>query len=301
MPAIRRKTTGRILFLALLCCAFLTSTPASAQASSAPMVESTETYTSIRDQVLTAFATGADARTLRGLLRPLEAAAKAAPQGSAAQVDLDATLARLFIALRDEPKANAAAQRAWRFAPGHWAANPDVAGHAYLAMASVFTARGYLIDGFRVAEDGMALWQEQPHDAAALLEPQSRFADLISLSAVSYMSVLCSPDPRMMPTLAAFEARRKGRFSWDSMGGPPVLQRGDLKFPSEMAWRGRCGFAVMRFDVTADGRAANIRSVSVRPHASFGDEARKAIEGTRFMAGQPTSDVVQTFLFGIRD
>lgn len=259
-----------------------------------------------RAQALAAFDAGADTRTLRTLVKPLEDAAKAAPQGSAEQVDLDATLSRVWLGLRNENRARDAAQRAWRFAPGHWRDNSEAAGHAYVAMSQLFFAQGYIPDAWRVAEEGLGHWT-RARQAAAAADPNaalpdiysrgSRFLDLVSTSAAAAVSARCSFDPRMAVDVRKIEQANRNGPSWDSTNGPPELVSPPIRYPSDMLDANVCGFAVMRFDVGADGKATNIRPLAARPHIAFSVAAARQIEGTTYMAGLPAQDMIKSYFF----
>lgn len=279
---------------------------AGAARASDPVPSQAALAQSPRDQALAAFDAGADTRTLRALLKPLEAAAKAAPQGSAEQVDLDATLSRVWLGLRNETRAREAAQRAWRFAPGHWGDNPEASGHAYVAMSQLFLAQGYIPDAWRVAEEGLGHWTRARQAAQAatpgvvlpdVYRRGSRFLDLVSTSAAAAVTAQCSFDPRMAVDVRKIaEANRNGP-SWDSTYGPSALFTPPIRYPSDMLDVSVCGFAVMRFDVDADGKPANIRPLAARPHVAFSIAATRQIEGTTYMAGMPAKDMIKSYFF----
>lgn len=280
--------------------------PALAAASQSAAVAATSQTP--REQVLAAFEAGADARTLRPLLAPLQAAAKAARQGSAEQVDLDATLARLYIGLRDERRANEAAQRAWRFAPGHWKDNPEASGHAYLAMSQFFLARGYFPDAWRVSEEGLRLWTDAlattAADPAATEQDRfrkgSRYIDLVSTSALAALTAQCSGDYRMWVDLGKVGETMRGRPSWDTTYGPRQLSAPDLRYPSDMLDVATCGYAIMRFEVNEQGIPTNIETLANRPHPAFSEAARRHIAGKRYQAGMPTKGLIITYNFVLK-
>ncbi len=299
---------GLILGFALISGALVVA-PATAMATSARSLsgaaETNPSAADLRDQALAAFRAGADVPTLRALVKPLEAAAKAAPQGSPEQIDLDATLSRVWLGLRDERRANEAAQRAWRFAPGHWKDNPEVSGHAYVAISTLFLATGYIPDAWRVAEDGLKLWRDahggatdpDGSDWSTLMQPGGRFLDLVALSSGAAVAAMCSPDRAMMLDYRKLAAVREAGAMWDSPTEARREANGMVEYPRDMQARNLCGFAVLTYDRDADGRISNVATLLSGPSPSFGEAARAGLEQVRGEPDAPCTRAVMTFHF----